>query len=326
MENTEKELNQISNRLIELREYKLAKNFLNSLEVESNEVNDEKLFKLALLEAQLSTAEETHKFIFRNKDNFKNSNYFYSALEKTDFKFYCPVKRIFVDRFYPLPSMYSEKLKEHNSDLKIDDFETINALEYHCRESGSNDRDRFYAMFLDKLLKETPVGAQLKILDFSPSKPFDDYMRWNKSFNYTTADGLLDTYDIKADVQNMFNIESNTYDGVICSHVLEHVPDDVQAMKEIFRVLKPGGWAILMAPVNLTRTEIDEDFTITDVAERWRRFGQDDHLRVYSKKGYMDRIRESGFKLLELDKDYFGEYEMLRCGVTNKSVLYLGLK
>lgn len=326
MENTEKELNQISNRLIELREYKLAKNFLNSLEVESNEVNDEKLFKLALLEAQLSTAEETHKFIFENKDNFNNLNYFYNALEKTGFKFYCPVKRVFVDRFYPLPSMYNDKLKEHNSDLKIDDFETINALEYHCRESGSNDRDRFYAMFLDRLLKETPIGAKLKILDFSPSKPFDDYMRWNKSFDYTTADGLLDTYDIKADVQNMFNIDSNTYDGVICSHVLEHVPDDVQAMKEIYRVLKPGGWAILMAPVNLTRTEIDEDFTITDIAERWRRFGQDDHLRVYSKKGYMDRIRESGFKLLELDKEYFGEYEMQRCGVTNKSVLYLGIK
>jgi ubiquinone/menaquinone biosynthesis C-methylase UbiE len=124
----------------------------------------------------------------------------------------------------------------------------------------------------------------------------------------------------------MVNLDANTFDGVICSHVLEHVPDDVEAMREIYRVLKPGGWAILMAPINLTRAEIDEDFTVEDIAERWRRFGQDDHLRVYSKKGYMGRVQESGFKLLELGKDYFGEFELHRCGITQKSILYLGLK
>lgn len=326
MENKEKELNQISNRLIELREYDLAKGFLDGLVTDNKELNDEKLYKLSLLESQINSPERAHKFIFKNKDNFTNSAYFHSALEKTGFHYYCPVKRIRVNRLYPLPSMYSDKLKEHNSDLRIEDFETINIEGYHCRESGSNDRDRLYAMFLDKLMAETPIGAKLKILDFSPSKPFEDYMRWNKTFDYVTADGLLDTYDIVVDVQNMVNLDANTFDGVICSHVLEHVPDDVEAMREIYRVLKPGGWAILMAPINLTRTEIDEDFTVEDIAERWRRFGQDDHLRVYSKKGYMDRVQESGFKLLELGKDYFGEFELHRCGITQKSILYLGLK
>lgn len=326
MENKEKELNKISNRLIELREYKLAKSYLDNFVPESKEINDEKLLKLSLLESQISSPKDAHKFIFKNKDNFNNSDYFYSALEKTGFKYYCPVKRIHTDRFYPLPSMYSEKLKEHNSKLKIEDFETINIDGYHCRESGSNDRDRLYALFLDKLMEDTPIGFKLKILDFSPSKPFSDFMRWNNSFDYKTADGILDTYDMVLDVQNMVNLDDNSFDGVICSHVLEHVPDDIKAMKEIFRVLKPGGWSILMAPVNLRMSEIDEDFTVNDIAERWRRFGQDDHLRVYSKNGYMARIRESGFKLIELNKDYFGEFEMQRCGITKKSVLYLGLK
>ena len=326
MENKEKELNQISNRLLELREYDLAKGFLDGLVTDNKELNDEKLYKLSLLESQINSPESAHKFIFKNKDNFSNSAYFHSALEKTGFHYYCPVKRIKVNRLYPLPSMYSDKLKEHNSDLRIEDFETINIDGYHCRESGSSDRDRFYAMFLDKLMAETPIGAKLKILDFSPSKPFEEYMRWNNTFDYTTADGLLDTYDIVVDVQNMVNLADNTFDGVICSHVLEHVPDDVKAMREIYRVLKPGGWAILMAPINLTRTEIEEDFTVESIAERWRRFGQDDHLRVYSKKGYMDRIQESGFNLLELGKDYFGEFELHRCGVTQKSIIYLGLK
>lgn len=326
MNNKDKELSQISNRLLELREYKLAKNLIEGFKSEDKELNDENLLKLSLIESQISSIESAHKFIFKNKRKFNNIAYFQVALEKTGFKYYCPVKRIQVNKLFPLPSMYSDKLIEHNSDMKIEDFETINIEGYHCQESGSNDRDRLYAMFLNKLIDETPIGAKLKILDFSPSKPFEEYMRWNKSFDYVTADGLLDTYDIVVDVQNMVNLDDNTFDGVICSHVLEHVPDDVKAMKEIFRVLKPGGWAILMVPINLNRTEIDEDFTVTDIAERWRRFGQDDHLRVYSKKGYMERVQNSGFKLLELGKDYFGEFEMQRCGVTEQSILYLGLK
>ncbi|MER3329025.1 MAG: methyltransferase domain-containing protein, partial [Candidatus Kapaibacterium sp.] len=234
MENKEKELNQISNRLIELREYNLAKGFLNGLVTDNKELNDEKLYKLSLLESQINSPESAHKFIFKNKDNFSNSAYFHSALEKTGFQYYCPVKRIKINKLYPLPSIYSDKLKEHNSDLRLEDFETINTEGYHCQESGSNDRDRFYAMFLDKLMAETPIGAKLKILDFSPSKPFEEYMRWNNTFDYVTADGLLDTYDIVVDVQNMVNLADNTFDGVICSHVLEHVPDDVKAMEEIY--------------------------------------------------------------------------------------------
>lgn len=326
MENKEKELNQISNRLIELREYELAKNLLENLSTENKDVNDEKLFKLALLESELQDSETAHKFIFKNKHNFNNKSYFYNALMKTGFKYYCPVKRIYVDRFYPLPNMYEEKLREFNSELQLTDFETINVEEYHCRESGSNDRDRLYALFLDKLISETPIGTKLKVLDFSPSKPFEEYMRWNKTYDYTTADGLLDTYDIVVDIQDMHRFADNTFDGVICSHVLEHVPDDIKALKEIYRILKQGGWAILMAPVNLKRSEIDEDFTITDIGERWRRFGQDDHLRVYSKNGYMNRIKESGFKLMELTSDYFGEFELQKNGITKTSVLYLGLK
>lgn len=326
MENKEKELNQISNRLIELREYKLAKDIISNLVTDNKELSDEGLLKLALIEAQTNKPESAHKFIFKNRTQFNNNDYFYKSLEKTGFKYYCPVKRVNADRFHPLPNMYRDKLREHNSQLNLEDFETLNINEYTCNESGSNDRDRFYALFLNKILNDIPIGTKLKVLDFSPSKPFEDYMRWNKTFDYITADGLLDTYDIVVDVQDMVNLDDNSFDGVICSHVLEHVPDDVMAIKEIFRVLKPGGWAILMAPVNLQRTEIDEDFTITDIAERWRRFGQDDHLRVYSKQGYMARIRESGFKLMELGKDYFGEFEMQRCGVTKKSVLYLGLK
>jgi ubiquinone/menaquinone biosynthesis C-methylase UbiE len=90
---------------------------------------------------------------------------------------------------------------------------------------------------------------------------------------------------------------------VICSHVLEHVPDDIQALSEIYRVLKKGGVAILMAPINLGleksfEAEKDKHYT---VSERWKYFGQDDHERLYSKNDFIQRIKSVGFNLEEIE-------------------------
>ena len=69
--------------------------------------------------------------------------------------------------------------------------------------------------------------------------------------------------------------------------------------------------------------EIDEDLECVDEAERWRRFGQDDHLRLYSKRGFLERVREAGFKVHELGKDFFGEDLFERTGISGQSVLYV---
>jgi ubiquinone/menaquinone biosynthesis C-methylase UbiE len=84
-----------------------------------------------------------------------------------------------------------------------------------------------------------------------------------------------------------------SFDAVLCNHVLEHVPDDRKALGEIFRVLKPGGWAILMVPLS-SRAETDEDPTVVDPKERERRFGQDDHVRLYGQD-YQARLEAAGF-------------------------------
>src|SRR5262249_12426105 len=75
-------------------------------------------------------------------------------------------------------------------------------------------------------------------------------------------------------------------------HVLEHVPDDRRAMREFYRVLKPGGWAILLVPITVERTF--EDPAVVDPAERLRLFGQEDHVRRYGPD-YGDRLSEAGF-------------------------------
>jgi SAM-dependent methyltransferase len=86
--------------------------------------------------------------------------------------------------------------------------------------------------------------------------------------------------------------EDRHFDAIICSHVLEHVPDDRRALAELRRVLRPDGWAVLLVPILRERTI--EDPTETDPAERLRRFGQRDHVRVYGRDFY-ERLRDAGF-------------------------------
>ena len=86
----------------------------------------------------------------------------------------------------------------------------------------------------------------------------------------------------------------HAFDTIICSHVLEHVPADAKAMSELFRVLRPGGVAIIQVPYADDCAETDEDPSVTDPLERERRFGQFDHVRIYGRD-FADRLRRAGF-------------------------------
>lgn len=86
--------------------------------------------------------------------------------------------------------------------------------------------------------------------------------------------------------------EDGSFDAVLCLHVLEHVADDQAALRELRRVLRPGGWGVIQVPI--MRATTDEDVTMVDPAERLRRFGQSDNVRVYGE-GFFDRLRDAGF-------------------------------
>jgi ubiquinone/menaquinone biosynthesis C-methylase UbiE len=120
-----------------------------------------------------------------------------------------------------------------------------------------------------------------------------------KNLDYTTADLDSPLADIKLDVQDM-KIADNSFDVVFCNHVLEHVPDDLKAMREIYRVLKPGGMAIMQVPMNPDLKETFEDPSITDPKERHRLFGQYDHVRMYGAD-YHDRLKAAGFEVHVVD-------------------------
>jgi ubiquinone/menaquinone biosynthesis C-methylase UbiE len=113
-------------------------------------------------------------------------------------------------------------------------------------------------------------------------------------------------------------------DAFICSHILEHIPDDMRAMRELFRILKPGGWGILMVPICLRRSEVFEDpAKATTEVDRWRYFGQGDHVRIYSKQGFIERVTATGFRVDALSAENVGADAIRMCGIAKNSVLYV---
>jgi SAM-dependent methyltransferase len=142
-------------------------------------------------------------------------------------------------------------------------------------------------------------SAPKKVLHFAPEQAFYKLFRNQKNLDYTTTDLFSPLADVKADICNL-PFENDTYDIILCNHVLEHIPDDTKAMQELYRVLKPGGMGIFQIPQDLKRAETFSDDTITDQKERAQIFGQYDHVRIYGRD-YFDKLRSIGFTVIEED-------------------------
>jgi SAM-dependent methyltransferase len=139
----------------------------------------------------------------------------------------------------------------------------------------------------------------LKVLHFAPEQAFYKRFRNMKNLDYVTTDLNSPLADVKADICNL-PFEDNTFDVLLCNHVLEHIPDDTKAMRELYRVLKVGGMGIFQIPQDLNRALTFEDDSIVDKKERAKIFGQYDHVRVYGRD-YFDKLRAVGFKVKEID-------------------------
>lgn len=248
----------------------------------------------------------------------------YARLSLT-FYHYCPVCRNYVKNFVPL-FIFDRALKEdyekYGFDITLlDSAETLNIDNYGCPVCAATDRDRLYAIYIKEKIKY--INKRLTFIDFAPVESLSNFIRSTNKFNYRTADLHSENVDDKVDIQQMDIYNGNSIDCFLCSHVLEHVKDDKKACHELYRILKPGGWAILMAPIFLSLDKTFEDFNKTSEAERIAFFGQKDHLRMYSKNDYTKMLENTGFKLSELSVDYFGKSEFKKFGINEKSVLYI---
>ena len=142
-------------------------------------------------------------------------------------------------------------------------------------------------------------SASLSVLHFAPEQAFHSRFKKLKNLKYTTTDLNSPLADVKADICEL-PFEKESFDVILCNHVLEHIPNDHIAIQELYRVLKPEGWGVFQIPQDLNRETTFEDNTITDKKERARIFGQYDHVRVYGRD-YFDKLRTAGFKVKEVD-------------------------
>lgn len=220
--------------------------------------------------------------------------------------------------YLPLPVYYEQQRLKYDGKRTIP--ETLNRQKYICPECGAVDRDR---MIVGYLQKSGILRKGRRVLQFAPSKMVDAYIKQCiPSDAYDTADLFMKNVTYQSDIQNMIEIEDETYDLWICSHVLEHVADDRKALRELRRILKPDGCGILLVPLDLSREETDEEQGCSE-AENWRRFGQGDHVRAYAKKDFIARVKECGFELESIGKEYFGNDFFKNCGLIDTSTLYI---
>lgn len=161
----------------------------------------------------------------------------------------------------------------------------------------SLERHRLFWLYLTH---ETSFFSEnLKVLHFAPEQAFLKRFKKLENISYTTTDLHSPIADVKADICNL-PFEDNRFDFIICNHVLEHIPDHIKAMKEIYRVLAPGGTGILQVPYDKSRETTFEDDSITNPKERAAIFGQYDHVRVYGMD-YFEILASVGFSVFAVD-------------------------
>lgn len=224
-----------------------------------------------------------------------------------DYQCYCCHKR--VGRFLP----YRGGMKNISAEMIRFDVIGSDVEHFSCPYCRSHDRERHLFMYFDKtLIWETFRNSS--VLHFAPERNLARRIRSLGPKYYVKADLFPHSAEIVREDVTRLSFSDEMFDVVIANHVLEHVSDDTTAMKEVFRVLKPGGLAILQTPFSNILEVTSEDPMITSAAERLRAYGQEDHVRLYGTDlftkieatGLLSLVRTHEDILSDIDSSFFG--------------------
>ncbi len=191
-----------------------------------------------------------------------------------------------------------------------------------CPSCGRMDRERWLHYVIDN---KTNIGeASGRILHFAPEQTIIDYIKQNDKIDYYTCDitpgramHIVDITDIQ--------FRDETFDFIICNHVLEHIPDEAKAVSELKRVLKKKGKLIFSFPICMDK-KTEEDKSVTSKEERLRRYGQEDHVRLYGTD-YLDRFKKYDLNIkVYSPQDEFSKEEITRYGLIPDDVLMIATK
>lgn len=213
---------------------------------------------------------------------------FYIGKEKT-----CFVCEKNIKRFLPLP----------NDELL-------------CPYCGSLKRNR---RLIQQLLPK--LENRMKVLEFSPSKCLKNRLKAESRIDYITSDFVGEfEADKHYDITNI-DEKAETYSIIVCYHILEHIENDIQAMNELYRVLKKGGKCFIQTPFK--SGDIYEDLSIKDPKQRELHFGQHDHVRIYSVESLKARLESVGFTVEILN---FREEKDNRFGFGENETVLVAMK
>ena len=250
--------------------------------------------------------------MFRHLKNLIVNNFpvssrkIYHTLNKFIYRgnnYYCPICQRGYSRFLPGPDNIRSNSK--------------------CPGCSSLERHRLLWLYLTRELNI--FTSEMKLLNIAPDYATQTKLRSLTNVDYTSVDLESPLAAYKADLTNL-NFNNNTFDAILCYHVLEHIEDDKKAISEMFRVLKSDGWAILQSPVDLEREYTFEDFTITSPEERKKAYGQSDHVRIYGRD-YPLRLKDAGFIVKEdafINK--FSRYEITKYVLDKDEIIFFCTK
>jgi SAM-dependent methyltransferase len=210
---------------------------------------------------------------------FPNSSrkiyYKINSIRYSGSKYFCPICEKGFNRFLKGPDTTRENSR--------------------CPGCSSLERQRLLWLYLVKEVKIK--DKNITLLNIAPDYALQSKLKTLNNINYTSIDLDSSLAMHKADITNL-NFSDNSFNAIICYHVLEHVEDDRKALSEMFRILKSDGWAILQSPIDLNRDITFENSAIKLPEERRKAFGQKDHVRIYGKD-YNKRLENAGFIVIE---------------------------
>lgn len=217
--------------------------------------------------------------------------------------YYCPICEKGYNRFLPGP----EKTRSNSK----------------CPGCSSLERHRLLWLYLTSKLKIS--SSEIKLLNIAPDYATQAKLRTLTNVDYTSID-LESPLAMQKEDLTKLSFKDNVFDAILCYHVLEHIKDDKKAISELFRVLKPNGWAILQTPIDVDREHTFEDFTITSLEERKKIFGQEDHVRIYGGD-YPLRLKKAGFFVKEdTFVNNFSESEIIKYALDKIETIFICTK
>ncbi len=193
-----------------------------------------------------------------------------------------------------------------------------------CPHDLTLERHRLMWLFLQSKTNFF-TSDKLDLLHIAPEQCFLPLFKKQKNLNYLTGDLESPIADIHFDLHDI-PLEENRFDVVFCNHVMEHVQDPIQCMSELYRVMKPNGWAIMQVPQDHERENTYEDASITCPEEREKHFWQKDHLRLFGKD-YPNWLEKAGFEVEQFPvTDLFNSDEIDQYRLQKSEILYLAKK